>query len=308
MTKTMSLNPLPLREGAGVGRVTDRAPRRQQGPFLFILPVVVVVAIFIVYPLISTIIMSVTNDAGSFVGTANYDSILHSSRTTRATFNTIYYVGVSVLMQLVIGTAAGILLNEKFRFQSILRAITLLPWVVPGIVAAMAWAWMLNTDFGIINVLLKSLGLISGSVSWLTNPATVMPAQIAVNIWKMFPFVAIMVLAGLQSIPLSLYEAARVDGAGFWHEVFHITLPQLRPVLGAITLLLLISGVNSITIIYAMTQGGPADRSMITSLQIYDEAFQYFDFGEASALSIMFFAVTSLFIALYIHLRTRRPA
>lgn len=279
---------------------------RKQGPLFFILPVVVVLAIFIVYPLISTVVMSVTDDGGHFVGTDNYASIMQSGRTIRATINTIYYVGFSVLFQLLLGTVAGIILNEKFRGQAVVRALTLIPWVIPGIVAAMGWAWMLNTDFGVINAALKSLGAISDSISWLTNPTTVLPALVAVNVWKMFPFVAIMVLAGLQSIPTSLYEAARVDGAGFWHEVRYITLPQLRPVLASVTLLLLISGVNSITIIYSMTAGGPADRSLITSIQIYDEAFQYFNFGEASALSILFFAVTTLFIALYIRNSTRR--
>ena len=170
----------------------------------------------------------------------------------------------------------------------------------------MAWAWMFHTDFGIINYALKSLGIIAEPIGWLTNPRTVLPALVAVNVWKMFPFVAIMVLAGLQAIPVSLYEAARVDGANFWQEVRFITLPQLRPILVVITLLLLIAGVNPITIIYGTTRGGPADRSLIIAIQIFVESFEQFRFNRGSALSVLFFAVSTVFIVPYIWISDRR--
>jgi len=274
--------------------------------FWFTLPAILLLTIFIVYPLLSTVQMSVNDASGSFVGLDNYVEITSSPRTWRATLNTLFYVGFSVLFQLLLGTAAGILLNEPFRGQGVVRALTLIPWVIPGIVAAMAWAWMFHTDFGIINYALKSLGLIDEPVGWLTNPRTVLPALVAVNVWKMFPFVAVMVLAGLQAIPVSLYEAARVDGANFWQEVRFITLPQLRPILVVITLLLLIAGVNSITIIYGTTRGGPADRSLIIAIQIFVESFEQFRFNRGSALSVLFFAVSTVFIVLYILISDRR--
>ena len=279
----------------------------QRSPgFWFTLPAIVLLTIFIVYPLLSTVQMSVTDAGGSFVGLANYAEVIESPRTARATLNTIFYVGFSVVFQLLLGTAAGILLNEQFRGQGVVRALTLIPWVIPGIVAAMAWAWMFHTDFGIINYALRSLGIIADPIGWLTNPRTVLPALVAVNVWKMFPFVAVMVLAGLQAIPVSLYEAARVDGANFWQEVRFITLPQLKPILVVITLLLLIAGVNSITIIYGTTRGGPADRSLITSIQIFVESFEQFRFNRGSALSVLFFAVSTIFIVAYIWISDRR--
>jgi multiple sugar transport system permease protein len=277
-----------------------RATVRGQGPTLFILPALLLLAVFIVYPLLSTIWMSFTNDSDQFVGLDNYQSIVQAGRTARAVGNTLYFVGASIIAQLLLGTIAGIVLNEKFTGQAVARALTLVPWVVPGIVGAMTWAWMFHTDYGVINNVLLSTGLISTPVRWLSDPEIVLPSLIAVNVWKMFPFVAIMVLAGLQSIPKSLYEAARVDGAGFWEEVRYITLPQLRPMLVSITLLLVIAGVNSITIIYSMTGGGPADHSLITSIQIFVEAFQYFNFHTASALSILFFLVSVTIIVSYI--------
>jgi multiple sugar transport system permease protein len=275
-------------------------------PLFFILPAVALLATFILYPLVSTVVLSFTDSNGAWVGADNYTQVIQSDRTARATLNTIYFVVASIILQLILGTAAGILLNERFRGQAIVRALTLIPWIIPGIVGAMTWAWMFHTDYGVINSILISLRIVDEPVRWLTNPNVVLPALTVVNVWKMFPFVAVMVLAGLQSIPQSLYEAARMDGAMFWDEVRYITLPQLRTILASISLLLVIAGVNSITIIYAMTKGGPADRSLITSIQIFVEAFQYFNFNQASALSLMFFVVSTVFIATHIWIDRRR--
>ena len=181
-----------------------------------------------------------------------------------------------------------------------MRSITLIPWVVPGIVAATTWAWMFHTEFGIINYMLTAPGIIDEPVGWLTDRDTVMPVMIAINVWKLFPFVAIMVLAGLQSIPNELYEAARVDGASFWHEVWHVMLPPVRPVIVAVTLLLVIWGLNAITIIYAITRGGPANRTLITPIQIFRLAFEGVQFNQAAALSVMFFAVAIVIVFIYI--------
>ena len=293
----------PLAPAAGnlaaESRPARRAFRIGAGP-LFILPTMALLAILILYPVVSTVILSFTDAAGRYVGGDNYAAAFRSSSTIRVIFNTIYYVAGSVILQLVIGVAAGILLNQKFRGRAVVRSLMLIPWVIPGIVAAMTWAWMFHTDYGIVNYALVSLGIIDQPVGWLTNPSTVMPALIAVNAWKMFPFVAVMVLAGLQSVPEELYEAARVDGAQFRHEVWHIMLPQLRPVLVAITLLLVIWGLDGITIIYSMTGGGPAGRSMIFPIQIYAMAFEFFEFNRAAALSVVYFLLIVGLIALYL--------
>ena len=127
-----------------------------------------------------------------------------------------------------------------------------------------------------------------------------LPTLVAINVWKGFPFVTVMVLAGLQAIPADLYEAAKVDGASFWEEQWHITLPQVRPVLVAVTLLLLIWGINGITLIYAITRGGPANLSLITPIQIYQLAFESFQFNEAAALSVLLFIVAAIIVAIYL--------
>jgi multiple sugar transport system permease protein len=274
--------------------------QRYQG-YLFILPAMVLLAALILYPLADTFVLSVTNESGRYVGAENFLDVLRDDTTTLATINSIVYVGGSILFQVVLGTIAGILLNRPLFGRGALRAILLVPWVVPGIVAATSWAWMFHHEFGIINFGLMRLGVLSGPIGWLTDPDIVLPSLIAVNVWKMFPFVAVMVLAGLQGIPESLYEAARVDGARFIDEVRYIMLPHLRTVLLSVSLLLLIWGLNGITIIYAMTGGGPAQQSLILPIQIFKEAFEGFAFHRAAALSVVLFVV--LFSAIVFQMR-----
>jgi multiple sugar transport system permease protein len=275
------------------------AMHRNQG-ILYILPAIVVLALLVAYPIVYTGLLSVTDNQGAYVGLKNYAAMAGARATRTAVWNTLYYVLGSIVLQVTLGTLVGILLNQNFRGRGIVRAVALIPWVVPGIVAATTWAWMFHTEFGIINYMLTASHVVDAPVGWLTDRDTVMPAMIAINAWKLFPFVAVMVLAGLQTVPQELYESARVDGASFWDEVRHVMLPSIRPVLVAITLLLLIWGLNAITIIYTITRGGPANRTLITPIQIFRQAFELFQFNQAAALSVMFFAVTIVFVAIYI--------
>lgn len=274
---------------------------------LFVLPALIVLAMLIAYPVAYTGLLSVTDGQGNFVGMSNFAKVLSARATPQAFWNTVYWVVGSIVFQVILGTATAVLLNQTFAGRAIVRSITLIPWVVPGIVAATTWAWMFHTEFGIINYMLTGPGIIDQPIGWLTNRDTVMPVLIAINVWKLFPFVAIMVLAGLQSIPNDLYEAARVDGAKFWEEVRYVMLPQVRPVIVAVTLLLVIWGLNSITIIYAITRGGPANRTLITPIQIFRIAFENVQFNQAAALSVMFFAVAIAIVFVYIKALASQP-
>ena len=280
---------------------------RNSTGLVFVLPALIVLAMLIAYPVAYTGLLSVTDRQGAFVGLDNFNAVLGARATPQAFWNTLWFVGGSIIFQVALGTAAAILLNQNFVGRGIVRSITLLPWVVPGIVAATTWAWMFHTEFGIINYMMTGTGVIPEPIGWLTNGSTVMPVLIAINVWKLFPFVAIMVLAGLQSIPNDLYEAARVDGANFWQEVFHIMIPQVRSVIVAVTLLLVIWGLNSITIIYAITRGGPANRTLITPIQIFRLAFESTNFNQAAALSVMFFAVALVIVIIYIKALASTP-
>lgn len=273
---------------------------RQTPGYLFVLPALMLLAVLIAYPVAYTGLLSVTDQQGNYVGVENFTRILGARATPTAFFNTLWWVFGSIVFQVVLGVLTAILLNQKFSGRSVVRSVTLIPWVVPGIVAATTWAWMLHTEFGIINYMLTAPGLIDEPVGWLTNGSTVLPVMIAINVWKMFPFVAIMVLAGLQSIPNDLYEAARIDGATFWEEVWYVMLPQVRPVIVAVTLLLVIWALNHITIIYAITRGGPANRTLITPIQIFRTAFESVQFNQAAALSVIFFMVAITVVFIYI--------
>jgi multiple sugar transport system permease protein len=273
----------------------------------FALPALIVLAMLIAYPVAYTGLLSVTDAQGNFAGYKNFAAVLRPRVTTQAFINTIWWVVGSIVFQVVFGVATAILLNQSFAGRAIVRSITLIPWVIPGIVAATTWAWMFHTEFGIINYMLTGPGILEKPVGWLTNKDTVLPVVIAINVWKLFPFVAVMVLAALQSIPNDLYEAARVDGASFRDEVVHIMLPQVRPVITAVTLLLVIWGLNSITIIYAITRGGPANRTLITPIQIFRIAFENVAFNQAAALSVMFFAVAIVVVFIYIRVLAHQP-
>ena len=267
---------------------------------VFALPALVAMAVLVVYPIVYTVWLSVTDAAGAFVGLENFRTIALSTVTSTAAINTLYFVGASLVGQVVLGTAAGILLNRRFGARGLVRALTLIPWVVPSIVAATTWFWMLHSEFGIVNAVLTATGMVAQPIGWLTNGSTVMPAMIAINIWKLFPFVAVMVLAGLQAVPEELYESARIDGASLWDEVRYIMLPQLRPILVTVVLLLTIWGLNAVTVIYAITRGGPANRTLITPIQILRHAFEALEVNQAAALSAMYFAVSLIVVAIYV--------
>ncbi len=268
--------------------------------FLFALPALIVLMMLIAYPVTYTGILSVTNQQEEFVGLQNFRDVLRPRVTTQALWNTLWWVFGSIFFQVIFGVAAAILLNQNFRGRAVVRSIALIPWVVPGIVAATTWAWMFHTEFGIINHMLTGAGVLEEPIGWLITGNTVLPAMIAINVWKLFPFVAIMVLAGLQSIPQELFEAAKVDGASYWEEVRHIMLPQIRPVVTAVTLLLVIWALNAITIIYAITRGGPANKTLITPIQIFRLAFESSAFNQSAALAVMFFGIVMLIVFIYI--------
>lgn len=279
---------------------------KQRTGLLFVLPALVALALLIVFPVVYMGWLAATDAQGHLALRQNVAAVSGARATRVAVWNTVVYVGVSIVLQMAAGTAIGILLNQSFRGRAVVRSIVLLPWVIPGIVAATTWAWMLHTEFGIVNQLLLQAGAVATPVGFLVDPDMAMPSLIAVNVWKQCPFVAVMVLAGLQTVPKELYEAARVDGASFLGEVRHVMLPGIRDVLVGVGLLLTIWGLNGITLVYAMTRGGPANRTLILPIQIFRQAFEAFQLNQAAALSAMFFAGTLVLVWLYVRVSGRR--
>lgn len=269
---------------------------------LFTLPVALFIVVFILFPLVYNVWLSLFGGDGNFAGAKYYVQALTDSSVWESLRVTFIYAGASVFFQMVLGLTVGIALDREFVGRGATRSIILIPWVVPGAVAATTWEWMYNGNFGIISRALIDMGVVGARRGILTIPSTVLLALIIVNVWKMFPFVAVMVLAGLQSVDRTLYEAARVDGSNFLQEVRFIMLPSLRYVLISQLLLLTIWAFNGITLIFTMTRGGPDDLSMILPLRIYNEGFQYFFFHKAAAESIILFVILAVLIGVYVKL------
>ena len=227
----------------------------------------------------------------TFVGFDNYTRILGSDAFLSVTWNTFLWTFFSTVISFVLGFCAALALNREFVGRGLLRGILLVPYVVSAVAAAYVWRWLYHSDFGVIGALSVALGITDQPIIFLDNANTVLPSLIVVNIWKEFPFAMIMVLAGLQTVPDQLLRAARVDGAGHWHAFWHVTFPHLRGVSTITVLLLVVTSINSFTIPWIMTGGGPAGASHIWITAIYEMAFGRLRFGPAAAYSVILFLI-----------------
>jgi multiple sugar transport system permease protein len=278
-------------------------------PYILILPAITLVAGTLLLPCLNVLIMSVTEwylfaqPAGGvehpFVGLANYRAAFASALTWNALQVTAVFVVACVLIEVGGGLGAALLLNEEFRGRGIARTLTLIPFAMPVVPWALAWVVMLYYD-GIVNHLLMSLGLVPGTVAWLGQSRTALPAVIFARAFKLVPFVQVMFLAGLSAIPDELYEAATVDGASAWRRFREITLPLLKPVTLVTTLILAVWHVNDFAIVWVMTQGGPSNATELVVVNAYKVAFEAFRFGESSAIGVGLLLFSLLFGILYL--------
>ena len=224
-----------------------------------------------------------------WVGLDNYLHLLQDPETHRAFANTAYYIAGYLPLVYLGGLGLALALNAAIPLRNFLRGVYFLPVVASWIVVALIWRWLLNPSVGIVNYLLGLIGITGPG--WWTDPAWAMPSIILASAWKDLGFVMVILLAGLQGIPQDLHEAARVDGAGWWSRLFHITLPMLSPTTFFVVVISLINGFQVFDQVYAMTGGGPAGASTVVVQQVYDLTFRYGQAGMASALSWLLFLV-----------------
>lgn len=285
--------------------------RRRLLPYVLIAPALVCLAVVMVYPIVSIIVESfyavepTRRPDWVFNGLANYRQMLLDQDLWASLVHTLVWTIGSVSLQFAAALAAASILRERFRLQSLLRTLLLVPWATPAVVGALAWKWMYHPLYGLLNASLRSVGFKEAAVAWLGDPRTAMGAAVATNVWRGFPFLALMLLAGLLSIPDSYYEAAAVDGASFWQGFRFITLPLLRPVMLVSTLLAGIWTFNNFSYIYILTGGGPAGRTDILVTFVYRNGFQYFHFGYAAALSVFLFLLVLAASLAYLRLAGR---
>jgi multiple sugar transport system permease protein len=269
---------------------------RHWADYLYIIPAVGIMLLVIAYPVFYTVRLSFYSTPANlamkdkiWVGLDNYKRILQSDSFREVTYNTLEWTILSTVFAFLIGLGAALVIQREFPGRGIVRGILLIPWVISYVAAAYIWKWLYHSDYGLINDFLLRIHVIDDNINILDNVHRAMPALIIANIWKEFPFAMIMLLAGLQAVPEQLHRAALVDGAGTWARFWHITLPQLKSVSIVTVLLLTLANLNSFTLVWIMTGGGPAGATDIWITQIYQLAFGRTRFGVASAYSVILF-------------------
>lgn len=292
--------------GSGRGRPSSLKREERRLAWLLLAPALIAVAVLIAWPIYVVVQMSVrpgkalalSQLLSQPLGLANFDRVLHQPSLWAAFGHSAVYTAGSLAPAFLAGLLFALLFHRAFPARRWLRSLLLLPWAVPGVVVSITFLWMLDASYGVVNAILRDLGLISTDIAWFVDARTAMGAVIVPTVWKSFPFFTITILAALQSIPASLYEAARVDGASAWQQFAHVTWPGIRrPALLAVVLNALWT-FREFDIIYASTRGGPAGATETLGILVYREAFESFRFGTAAAIGVLMLAVAGVFVAL----------
>jgi multiple sugar transport system permease protein len=268
-------------------------------------PAIALLAAVAAYPLLAATWLSLHRfilvfGERRFVGLDNYRFLLADPRFAEALGNTVYFAAVAVTLEFALGLPLALLLHQSFRGRGLLRAAALLPWAIPTVVSAKLWAWLFNPDHGLLNRLWPGEPL-----NWLGSPVLALHAAIVVDVWKTTPFVALLLLAGLQSIPEELYRAARVDGASSWQAFGAITWPLLRPAVLVALLFRTLDAFRIFDAIYAMTEGGPANTTETLSIYAYKTLMRAGDFGYGSTLAVATFLCVAVVSLAYLWLLRR---
>lgn len=292
-----------------------RRPRWQRDDIvklMFVVPAAIYVVLFFGYPIVKNLTMSFqeyttktffTGEA-PWVGLDNYITALTSNLFWPSLVNTIVFTVGSLVAQFVIGLGIALFFQRRFPLSSVMRALLLLPWLLPLIVASATWRSILEQDSGILNQFLTAIGL--DAVPWLTSPDFALLACIIVNVWVGIPFNVTLLYGGLQDIPGELYEAGSLDGATGWNAFWHITLPNLRPVIGVTLVLGIVYTLKVLDIILGLTDGGPANATQTIAIRSYQTSFVDFEFGVGAAFSNILILLSLVFAIVYLR-STRKP-
>ena len=280
--------------------------KRKREPWLFLLPVLVVLLLLFGYPLINSIVMAFQNYKLTapndiyFNGFENFKKLFGDPDGLMILKNSIIYVVMSVAGQFLLGLTLALALKKQFKGRGLYQSIVFLPWAFSGFVVGLIFRWSFNGEYGVVNNLLMKLGIIDNNIAWLGTPGYSLAVVIIAMIWMGIPFFAIMILAALQSIPADVYEAADVDGCGTVRQFFQITLPYIKPTLITTVLLRTIWIFNSLDLVVIITDGGPANSSQTLPAYMYSKAFGSYDFGFAAALGVMLMIILGLYALIFL--------
>ncbi|MPZ70196.1 MAG: ABC transporter permease subunit [Actinobacteria bacterium] len=283
------------------------------GNNLFVLPALLFIVFIMIYPLGYNFYLSfrdvtignyLAGDA-PFVGLKNYIELVKQPAFIHALVVSALFTSGSLVFQFSIGFALAVFFSRPFPGSGIMRAFIMLGWMIPLVVSANVWRWMLAGDYSVINVALRGLGLIQESPYWLSQPSTALLGVVTANIWVGVPFNMVLLLAGLQGIPKVLYEAAKVDGCGPWQQFWHITLPQIRPVALVTLLLGFIYTFKVFDLIFVMTSGGPVNATTVLPIHVYKLTFDFLRFSDGAAAASMLLLISLCLTAGYLWLIRR---
>lgn len=274
---------------------------------LLVSPALVVIALVAIFPLGWTIWESLHRHdlrlpwlGQPFVGLGNYVKIIHDPRFWGALGHTALFTVVSVALELVFGLIFALAMNRAFRGRGIVRVAVLVPWAIPTVVAALLWRFLFDSQAGIANVLLVQTGVIDQPIVWFVHAATAWVPVILADVWKTTPFVALLLLAGLQNIDSALYEAAAVDGAGAWRQLTRITIPLLKPAILLVLIFRTLDAFRVFDLIYVLTGGGPGTSTEPIALYAFNALLQNLQFGYGAAISVVIFLITFGLALIYI--------
>jgi trehalose/maltose transport system permease protein len=298
---------IATRAPAAVREKASRLTRQRiRSAWLFMAPMLIVLALVAGWPLVRTMWFGLTDanlsdlEAAEFIGLANYSYLLTDPDWWNAVWNTLIFTGVSLSVETVLGLAIAITLNAHFRGRGLLRAAVLIPWAIPTVVSAQMWNWMYHDVFGVINEVLKITGLITEPIAWTASPDTALLAVIMVDIWKTTPFMALLLLAGLQMLPQECYESARVDGVHPVKVFFKVTLPLLKPALMVAVIFRALDALRIFDLIYVMSGNNKDTMSM--SVYARQQLVDFQDVGYGSAAATLLFLIIALITVVYLTL------
>lgn len=279
---------------------------RAATPYGFLLPALLVTALVILFPVLQTAWYSLHEyvlydpDNFRFVGLRNFATALSDEVFWIALANSAIWVSGIVFLQLLLGLGAALLLNQSFWWRGMARALVIIPWALPSVIIGLMWTWIYDFNLGVFNDILLRLGLISAPHPWLAQPSTALACIMLALVWQGFPFFTVTILAGLQTVPGELYEAAEIDGANAWRQFLHVTLPSIAGIVATAVLLRIIWVANSLDVILVMTGGGPGYATHTLPLYAFLRAYTGMEFGYAASLSLMLTAVLLGIVWLYV--------
>ncbi len=296
----------PGRAAAAPEKASRLTRQRVRSAWLFMAPMLIVLALVAGWPLLRTMWFGFTDanlsdlEAAEFIGFVNYYDLLTDPSWWHAVRNTLVFTGASLILEIILGLAIALALNAHFRGRGLLRAAVLIPWAIPTVVSAQMWNWMYHDVFGVINHGLLALGLIAQPIAWTASPDTALLAIIMVDVWKTTPFMALLLLAGLQMLPQECYESARVDGVHPIKVFFKITLPLLRPALMVAIIFRALDALRIFDLIYVMT--GNNQDTMSMSVYARQQLVDFQDVGYGSAAATLLFLIIAMITVIYLTL------